>query len=677
MKKLSLGSSVYQKFFDIWNEVLKNLNKDISLLNIATNFKKIVELIQLNSWYDIAEAEVYWRSLHYITLDNINIISDYLDNSKEIEYLKTTFVWIFEILEISNEKVSFLDISNWNKYEIIWEWEGSESSLEKDFSKWDLIISRLIKLDDWWYNMKNYYYITNNIEENNYFEELKLWYKHMFSWIKDVLDIEERMSLLNKTNKEVNNTWVNINYLKRIKSILLKIIWKKIYKKAENILKDNKQSAFSDFFEFISLYKINTKDLDDLKEYVWLYLQENLKTPEEAKQEKLTKRLEMVMQTFFRELQETNSELPINRKATKGEIDLLEDKKNKWLKSKNSLFWDKTPLDFIHEVDPDYDISNLRLQQVPKHELEFYDWYTKYFSEEEKDIYEESIEKSRDKKFLEARDLAEQLLVEHSWFFRLKGNYISFYVNSIIDKYWDVRNDDFVENISLEELEKDFDFMLDLDNQLKELSRFKKWYSIVWAENIPQIKEFFAPLLRRLVTIKRDRIIDKLIKNKDEKALISRIRKIILDFDLEEFLDKVREEGTIYVDYKDLRIIEKKWYKEDEIRDILPYFWQKYKKKEDFIVDDIEKMYRKIWVRKLKSNELEKFNEFIIKKSQKIKKKKSKIRKLFEESIEWWEVEHPSMIIYLIEKYWGEEKNRSKADFIDSMDILGVDRDSL
>jgi hypothetical protein len=30
--------------------------------------------------------------MHYLILDNINVISDYLDNSKEVEYLKTTFV---------------------------------------------------------------------------------------------------------------------------------------------------------------------------------------------------------------------------------------------------------------------------------------------------------------------------------------------------------------------------------------------------------------------------------------------------------------------------------------------------------------------------------------------------------------------------------------------------------
>ncbi len=190
------------------------MDNDITLLNLSTNFSKLLELVLINwAWME----EAYWRWMHYLILDNINVIWEYLDNSKEVKYLKNTFVWLFEILELNNDKVIFLDINTWKKIEIIWEWEWSEFSLDKDFSVWDLIISRLIHLEDWWYNMKNYYFI----KKDNNSDELLLAYKHMFNWINDVLDIEERMNMINNYNNWNENLWNNINYLKRIKWILL------------------------------------------------------------------------------------------------------------------------------------------------------------------------------------------------------------------------------------------------------------------------------------------------------------------------------------------------------------------------------------------------------------------------------------------------------------------------
>lgn len=190
------------------------MDNDITLLNLSTNFSKLLELVLINwAWME----EAYWRWMHYLILDNINVIWEYLDNSKEVKYLKNSFVWLFEILELNNDKVIFLDINTWKKIEIIWEWEWSEFSLDKDFSVWDLIISRLIHLEDWWYNMKNYYFIKK--VDNS--DELLLAYKHMFNWINDVLDIEERMNMINNYNNWNENLWNNINYLKRIKWILL------------------------------------------------------------------------------------------------------------------------------------------------------------------------------------------------------------------------------------------------------------------------------------------------------------------------------------------------------------------------------------------------------------------------------------------------------------------------
>jgi hypothetical protein len=665
MKKLTLTWNVYKKFFEISDRLSLELDNDVSLINISTNLIKLSELIRQNAWDDLLEGELLWRWMHYIVLDNIDIIWSYLDDSKEVAYLKTTFVWVFEILELSKNKVVYLDISTWEKYDIVWEWELSESSLEEDFSVWDLIISRLIKLDDGWYNMKNYYYIQNNWSLENYFEELKLAYKHIFSWVKDVLDVEERMNLLTKNLNWDKGIWANINYLKRIKWILLKPMWKKNYRKLENILKSNKKNSYTDFLNFLKNYKLSQKEIEDLKEYASAYLQENIKSPLDEKKEQLNIRIKMVMETFFQVLLKENIEIPNDRKMTEKEFKNLEDRKNKWFEEKNSLFWDRTPKEFLHDIDPEYDINDLRFQQIDPEEEEFYDWYNKYFTDEEKEIYEKALKDSKSKNFKSAINWYIKLLDEHGNFFRLKWNYISSFVNSIIDKYWKVKDDSFVKTIELEELEKDFDFMTNLSKELKNLDKLKKWYSINWSNNFDYIMKHFIPLLSHLVLIKRYEIIKELIKNDNEEELVNKVKIIIPDFEVEEFIEKVREENTTYIDYKS-RIIKNLWYKEDDMWDIFPYFWKKYKNKSDFINDDIEKLYKNIWVRKIKLEWLNKFNQFILENSKQIKSRKSKIRIIIKESIEFWDIIMPNLILNMIDN----EEERKK--FIFSMGILGI-----
>ena len=198
MKKLTLDSSLYKKLFEISDSLSVSLASDIDLLTISLNNEKLSKYIIENSNWDILEAEVFWRLMHYSILDNINLIWKYLDNSDEVKYLKTTFLGVFEILELSNNEALFLNHNTNKTYKIIWEWKWSETSLESDFEVWDIIISRLINLEDWWYNMKNYYFINKKRYGWEWFEKLKFWYSAMLAWVSNVFELEERMNQIMK-----------------------------------------------------------------------------------------------------------------------------------------------------------------------------------------------------------------------------------------------------------------------------------------------------------------------------------------------------------------------------------------------------------------------------------------------------------------------------------------------
>jgi len=662
MKKISLKWDIYKKFYEISDKIFANLDKDIALVNMATNFKKIVE-ITMKGWL-AWEDEAYWRSMHYCVLDNIWVISNYLDNSKEVWYLKNTIIWVFEILRIDKEKVIFLDVSNWKEYEIIWEWEWSESSLEIDFKNWDLIISRLIKLDDWWYNMKTFYFIKQDSLQENDFENLKIWYKQIFVWIRDMLDLEERMEQLNKVTQDIDDNW--INYLKRIKQILLKPLGKKRFKLLEKILKKADEKSFSEVFYIIGQTNISKDDVEKLKKYVVSYLNESIWKIWEKKYQETNKRLQLTINSFFEYLKINWREIRTDKKMHENEIKEVEQMKIHWFNTKNALFSNKTPLDFIHEIDPEYDISNLRMTKVDPEEQEFYDWYEKFFTEDENEIYKQALKDSIDLKYEKARTWYKKLLKEHFWFFRLRWNYLSVSINSIMDKYEKVKDNSFVKKISLEELEEDWTMLLNVDNELKELDRLKKWYTIKWSDNFSQIKSSFSPLLRHLIFLKRKSLINDLVKKDDELTLLSKIKDIIPDFEISEFIKKVREENTLFIDYI-WRIKEWLWYKEDDMYEIFHYFWNKYKNKDDFIDDHIKKIYNDIWIRKIKPEWLKNFINFIFKNKKQINSSKSCIIDYFDELIDSWEITLPINIINFID----DEKN--KKDFIKCMNILEVE----
>ena len=665
MKKLSLKSSVYKKFFELSDIIWENLKTDIWLINIDTNSEKLWEIIYKNHSWGIFEDELLWRLMHYIVLDNINIMWDYLDNSKEVEYLQTTFLWMFEILDISKNKVVFLDISTWKEFDIIWEGEWSESRLSTDFIKGDLLISRLINLSDGWYNMKTMYHITNK-DYNNGFEELKVLYKNIFYWIENMLDMEERMNILNQNIKEVNNKW-DINYIKRIKSLLLKIIWKKKFKEIEKNLKKIDNKTYNNILDILLNFKIDIKILEEVKWYIYLYIQENIKSPEEEKQELLNARIEIVVSSFFEYLKKENKPIPSDRKMTEKELDDLEKIKANWFSEQNSLFSNKSPIDFLHEVAPDYDISNLILQQISPEEQEFYDVYNKTFTDEQHDIYSEALKNSTSWRYLEAKIWYEKLLKEHSGFFRLKWNYISVYMNYILDKYREYKNSDFVDTLDQKELENDFDFIRNLSFEIENLDNLKKGYKIKWSNDMESLIEDFTYVIWFLVRQKRKEVLDKLITNDDEEELLKKLRDIIPSFDLQEFLNEVRLTNTIFVDiYSKNRIIEWLWYKEDDIWDIFYYLWYKYKKEDDFTDDYIDKLYKNIWVRKIKEDKLTDFNLFVVTNRKQIKSKKSQVRILFNESIEFWNLTKPKNILKNI------KNEELKEYFIMAMDILGI-----
>ena len=471
MKKLSLDSNIYKKFFELSQKLSANLKEDVDLLTINFNVDKLSKYILENSKWNILEWEKFGRIMHYIILDNIDLIKQYLDSSKEVEILKTSMLWIFEIIEITENFIKLLDISSWQTYEIIWEWEWSEKSL-LDCEEWDLLISRLIKLDDWWYNMKNFYYINKSVYWSwDWFEELKIGYKHLFSWVKDMLDMEERM---NNLNKAIMQEWLltNINYLKKIKNLLLKPVWKKKYNELEKILQKKDSNTYSDFLNFLSKFKISNNLLNELKWYVSIYLKENIKTPKKEKEEKLYLRLQVVMNSFFQYLIDIKKELTNDRKITKEEQDDLEKIKEEWLNNKSSLFSNKTPIEFIHEVDPEYDISNLQLKQIDPVEQEFYDWYMKYFNDEDKEYYDRWLEKAKKQDPSAYRDF-EKLMYIHGEFFRLRANYIMTKYHYLIDKYirkslWD--------NNDLSEVSEDKVFVSKIDDEIKYIKKLKPTY---------------------------------------------------------------------------------------------------------------------------------------------------------------------------------------------------------
>ncbi|EKE28129.1 MAG: hypothetical protein ACD_3C00094G0003, partial [uncultured bacterium (gcode 4)] len=248
-------------------------------------------------------------------------------------------------------------------------------------------------------------------------------------------------------------------------------------------------------------------------------------------------------------------------------------------------------------------------------------------------------------------------------FFRLRWNYLSSYFNLIVDKYDidDVKKADF----DLDTLEKDWEFLINFKNEIENLDKLKKWYIIRNLWDIDETRDYLLSLLGYLTRNKRLFILNSMIKNKDEAVLLKRLNEIIIDFDLDEFLKEAALSNTVFVDIYNKRTYGQ-WYKEDDMWPILEYLWKKYKKPDEFLEDDIEKIYRSIWVRKIKLDKIYEFHNFVITKKEAIGSEKSRVKTIFREALEFWHIPYFLDIYYNI----GNETYQKK--FKEALRILWV-----
>ncbi len=309
--------------------------------------------------------------------------------------------------------------------------------------------------------------------------------------------------------------------------------------------------------------------------------------------------------------------------------------------------------------------SNINLDDtwMPVAELEFYDWYWKTFTDEENQIYRNSIEDNLNERHERAMIGFRKLMGEHGDFFRLRWNYLSSYFNLIVDKYDidDVKKADF----DLDTLEKDWEFLINFKNEIENLDKLKKWYIIRNLWDIDETRDYLLSLLGYLTRNKRLFILNSMIKNKDEAVLLKRLNEIIIDFDLDEFLKEAALSNTVFVDIYNKRTYGQ-WYKEDDMWPILEYLWKKYKKPDEFLEDDIEKIYRSIWVRKIKLDKIYEFHNFVITKKEAIGSEKSRVKTIFREALEFWHIPYFLDIYYNI----GNETYQKK--FKEALRILWV-----
>lgn len=655
MKQITLDSKLYTKIYSLSDEVLKKIeNWDMDYLIVGERIKKIYEF-----WYAIGIWEWLFETLvnHYLLFDYATwYINKVQDNSKELNILKTNIIWVFEIINMYENSIVYLDVFDSNKYEIFGEWMWSEKKLQ-DLNIWDIVIARLINMDWEWYNLRNYSYIFSNEES------LKSVYKYLLNWAKDIYDIFERLYLIAKWNEEHQE---DINYERRIKKIFWNKLTNKLDKELNKILKSISEKTFSDFNKFLSNFKWFSKnEKEQLELYITSLINLEINKDSSIWNDEFKMRIQLVTQALMDYLKKEFKNTDYSIKLSKKDEELIEKEKENWLKTPNSLFSLKTPEFFLQEADPNYEISNLRFTQISVEELEFYDWYKKYFTEWDHKIYKKALKNSLNWKHKEAVIWYEELLIEHSDFFRLKWNHIVSRVNDIKNKYINVDDSNLnIDYFELDELDADWNFMVDLKMELKNLEKLKQWYKIMWDDKVNELVEYLVPILSFMTRVKRKSIIEKLVKEDNEVELIRRIKEIIPDFDLDEFIKETliihtTTDSSIY----DGRIIIYD-YKADDMYPIFEYLWKKYKKPNDFIIDDIFNIYEKIWKNKINIKALDEFNKFIFLKTKEIKSKKSKIRLLFSEFMNFWNIIHSNIILDKIQDI------NLKNDFIKALEII-------
>jgi len=660
IKQLSLQSELYKKFFSLADEVMMKIwNGDMDFL-MASERIKILTKNTVDWW--AWEYEAYGRVIHFLLFDYANgYINKIQDNSTEARILRTHIVWVFEVMDKTTDHLIYLDTYSGITYTIIGEWMGSEKRLA-DFNVWDIIISRLLKLEEGWYNMKNYYIISSD-DENT-----KIAHKYLFRGAKDIFEIEERAVLMREPQNEKRNELGEINYEKRIKKLLWNKLTNKLEKELSKFFKNVDQKTFFQFQEFIMSIKwIKEEDLDTMRRYMMSYIneksQQKLGTSDN---DEFSRRMTLVMQSEMDAIMDEFPGKDFTKKFSVEDTEKVEAIRQKWLKTTNPLFSMKTPEEYLQEIDPEYDIDDLRLVQTSKEELEFYDGYTGFFTDEEHVIYVQAQKDTKEWKYKDAFNWYEKLLPKHRKFHRLRANHLSLKMNVILDTYVGLPKKIDYRIFVLENLEKDWNFMIHLKQEIKEVNALKEWYKMATPPDINEQIDYFVHTLAYLTRGKRKDIIKRLGEENNEAELMRRMQEIIPDFEREELIEEVSEIHSIYVDIYRGRTAIWMGYEVDDMYEIIPYFWRKYKKNSDFLVDDIEELYRKIGTRKFDRDALNDFCQFVKEKKWSINHKRSQVKQLFSESMNYSQITECANILKKI-----EDADERKV-FLEALSVLGI-----
>ncbi len=438
MQQFTLQDPLYSEYYRAWDLLMEEITKHPKWLwaKAYHDFWKVLETMDTAFQTVSAKEEKHWRCVHELLIhqDQKGFIRDTSVCHEKFPLLEEVEMMAFEILWTNIDlSVNILDLRTGKVHKVEKEYRASEKSL-LTLTTGTLVMSHIQNHRGEVIIMKNFFYLQEIVWSDSYYW-MRTGLSNVLScmgWMYSLGETLVRIQEETDHEKSLPSTeTASINYLKRIKKILEKSLGNKLKFWAIEKKLHEVSLEFSDFITYLTQhYPTAVYEERELEvNFIWWRNECEQKNKEETAWDFTRKAI------ILHAYNQTLNPAIIEEMKMKNPS-WFESRFQTWMNTKNYLFDDTTPTEFVRERVPNFISTEFHSTvRSSLEEVDFYGTYVGTLSEAEDTAYKAMLHAQKKMDWKKMISLLEELKIRHGGFFRVRYNLFAARINEISEQY--------------------------------------------------------------------------------------------------------------------------------------------------------------------------------------------------------------------------------------------------
>ena len=438
MQQYTLQDPLYSEYYRAWELLMEEVQKHPKW-KWAKEYWEFMELLDstasLFGWSD--PWEKHGRAMHHLLIHfpEKGFIRDTSVCHEKFPLLEEVEMMAFEILWTNIDlSVNILDLRTGKVYKAEKEYKASEKSL-LTLKTGTLVMGHIQNHRGEVIIMKNFFYIQEVVWSDGYH-----W---LHAGLSNVTTLMECFFSLGETYKKMiersqddgtdmpSAETASINYLKRIKKTLESSLGKKMkFGSIEKKLHEH-ELDFENFIDFLEQQYPKVRYDTWALEINFIWWRNELEQKQKESKAGNTQRKDIILYAYNQTLNPA-----IIEEMKMKNPSWFESRFQTWMNTKNHLFDDTTPTEFVRERVPNFISTEFHSTvRSSLEEVDFYGTYVGTLSEAEDTAYKAMLNAQEHNDWKKMISLLEELKIRHGGFFRVRYNLFAARINEISEQY--------------------------------------------------------------------------------------------------------------------------------------------------------------------------------------------------------------------------------------------------